>query len=285
MIARSIHKKEPKKTMYIAITAYLSLCPIDGHADMSLLRPAASLNHQPGTALLLHRALDEQEQLDLYRKLCAGACGTSEWSRLMSTESQPNDRPWPLCVWRHPFTEETNSALDMSSVFDLAGHLAERAAGLLRAVSEASDDERELLAKMLDTVEYDSLLSLVYPADGRMVPHVDHGLNGLGLAVSLGAACTFSYGGTDVVLRSGDALFGQFGAVSHEVSCTHSLDSAPTWWHGMSSEGGEGPSHFGRVRCTIQIRSLRHRDEGIARAVVDQLGNQLGRKIRRRETV
>lgn len=254
----------------------------------SLLRPEAGL---PG--VLVRSAMTEQEQFHFYSRLCAGARGSLEAQRLMSREPPPEYRPWPLCVWRHPFTDETNSPLDMSPQLELANQLATRVAAQLRCGDECcmkERDERELLAEALAATRYDSLLSLLYPAGGIMQPHVDTGLGGLGFALSLGAACSFSYGGTETTLRSGDVLFCPFGTVSHEVSQTHSVDSAPDWWHALPAtphtEDGLSVSHFGRARCTVQIRDLRQRDESVANTVKKKLGRQLGHKVRRRrETV
>ena len=64
---------------------------------------------------------------------------------------------------------------------------------------------------------------MLYPVGGALKPHVDEGLVGYGLAVSLGASCVFEIGGDEHVLESGDAVFAPFGQVPHAVLTTHAL--------------------------------------------------------------
>lgn len=187
--------------------------------------------------VVVRAALGDTGQRRLYDGLCAGARGSYEWQRLESDEVQPTDRPWPFCVWRHPYTGETNSRSDPTPLLDWARDVARRAA---RRV----DDAR--LRRDLDAVHYDSMLSVLYAAHGSLRPHIDEGLDGLGCAVSLGASCTFDLGGTNLVLASGDVLFAPFGSVRHAVLDTH--DAVPSWWH-------ESPT-FGRSRCSIQLRAV-----------------------------
>ena len=85
------------------------------------------------------------------------------------------------------------------------------------ATGLAPRDERARLARALRATRLDSLVSILYRARGALRPHVDHGLEGLGLAVSLGSSCEFRYGDEIVELRSGDALFGSFGSVARRV--------------------------------------------------------------------
>ena len=65
------------------------------------------------------------------------------------------------------------------------------------------------------------MVSLLYDQDACLPSHKDDGLPGIGLSISLGAAATFAYGDETICLRSGDALFGRFGHVTHQVSAIH----------------------------------------------------------------
>jgi len=252
---------------------------------LEILRPAPSLASGGAaphgeTAVLVRSALDDGEQSRMYSDLCSAALGSYEWGRLSSDADHPPDRPWPLCVWCHPFTDETNANAEPVPVFGWAQSLARRAANQLRDDGSLAADEAVALGSELKAVEYDSLVSLLYRDGGSLQRHVDRGLDGLGIAVSLGAACTFEYGGGHVELRSGDALFAPFGHVPHQVVLTHAAASALDWWRAMPGQpghdGGSGvapPStHFGRVRCSLQLRdaSRRRAQKGFVRDAAAQ---------------
>ena len=119
--------------------------------------------------------------------------------------------------------------------------------------------ERARLADALEAARLDSLVTIMYRARGSLRSHVDHGLPGLGLTVSLGAPACFRYGGRDVLLRSGDVLCGAFGDVEHSVVATRPLDEAPAWWRSLPAAPSAATeiSRFGRARCSLQIRQAR----------------------------
>ena len=99
--------------------------------------------------------------------------------------------------------------------------------------------------------------------------------------VSLGSSCEFRYGDEIVELRSGDALFGNFGSVArrveinvqldgvtvcypqveHEVVSTRPAATGPAWWRRLPAAPGLAGeiSRFGRARCSLQIRQARDR--------------------------
>ena len=239
-------------------------------------------------AILLPGALDALAQAELYGELCRTTRFTDQWRHLLSDgESPMTARPEPFCVRRwsrsadlafvssllpflsalfddpevggskrapqvfqHPHSGQTNALEKPELVFATARSLAERAADELR------DDATALGLRELC---FDSLVSLLYPAGGALDPHVDRGLPGLGLSLSLGAACSFEYGGTVTVLRSGDALFGAFGAVTHQVLRVHDATTAPDWWRRLPAGQGDDDNMvtFGRARCSLQIRDSR----------------------------
>mmetsp|Transcript_48323 Transcript_48323/g.108869 ORF Transcript_48323/g.108869 Transcript_48323/m.108869 type:complete len:265 (-) Transcript_48323:357-1151(-) len=224
---------------------------------------------------LIRSALTETEQYQLYSTLCTATEGSTEWhllSRSCGTHgsylpAEPGDRPVPLCVWRHPYTGDSNMLREPSRIFQWAHELAEETRQTIVAHDQHPDavacaslcDE---LCSLRD-LRLDSLVSLLYRSAGALRPHVDDNLPGLGLSMSLGASCTFIYGGTEVVLHSGDALWGRFGIVAHQVKRVHAPHTAPDWWEALQWNGNgsvsSAPSHFGRVRCNLQLR--RGRDE------------------------
>ena len=142
----------------------------------------------------------------------------------------------------------------------LASYAARKVASV-DATGLAPRDERARLARALRATRLDSLVSILYRARGALRPHVDHGLEGLGLAVSLGSSCEFRYGDEIVELRSGDALFGNFGSVEHEVVSTRPAATGPAWWRRLPAAPGLAGeiSRFGRARCSLQIRQARDR--------------------------
>lgn len=254
------------------LAAALSLiaCSCIG-SRLEVLRPVEALHAgftQDGAALLIRSALGPTEQLRLYADLCRAAQGSYEWERLASSEHQPPDRPWPLCVWQHPFTDETNANAEPVPVLEWAHALAQQTARHIRTAppERLSPEETARLAEQLDSVNYDSLVSLLYRHGGSLKQHVDKNLDGLGVAVSLGATCTFEFGGEHADLHSGDALFAPFGHVPHQVLSTHSPLTAPEWWQGLlhqpdrSDEGAfSAVTSFGRVRCSLQLRDASKR--------------------------
>ena len=190
--------------------------------------------------IVLRGALAPLEQQRLFGDLCAAASGSYELQRLASDERHTAfQRPWPLCVHNHPFTQETNSRRP-EPVFVWAHALA-------RKTADSATDAA--VAAALERAVFDSLVSVLYPVGGALKPHVDEGLVGYGLAVSLGASCVFEIGGDEHVLESGDAVFAPFGQVPHAVLTTHALSTAPGWWR---------PVSFGRARCSVQLRRGLH---------------------------
>ncbi len=172
-------------------------------------------------------------------------------------------------MWRHPYTQQTNARHTPQLVLDWAHGLAETVARRLGEESPAHG----AAAASIDQAKYDSLISILYAPGGTLRPHVDTDLRGHGLALSLGASCTFDFGGAEVELRSGDVLFAQFGAVRHAVLATQpAAESAPAWWR-------DEARRFGRDRCSLQLRdrawSLRPHptDEGkLVRRTVRRVG-------------
>lgn len=221
-----------------------------------------------GAGLLLPRALNERQQSQMYAYLCANARGTQEWQNLqVDAGSVANatsaERPLPLLVHRHPYTLKSNGAAPsiLTWVRQLAFHAARKVAA---ADGLAPRDERARLARALRATRPDSLVSILYRSRGALQPHVDHGLEGLGLAVSLGSSCEFRYGDEVVELHSGDALFGRFGSVEHEVASIRPVSTGPAWWRDLPAAPGPagGISRFGRARCSLQIRKARDRRRG-----------------------
>ena len=171
-----------------------------------------------GAGLLLPRALNERQQSQMYAYVCANARGTQEWQNLQldagtlacderdmrvpaskfarrvphrSTSCRfktpfPAERPLPLLVHMHPYTLKSNGE-EPRTILTWARQLASYAARKVASV-DATDlaprDERARLARALRATRLDSLVSILYRARGALRPHVDHGLEGLGLAVS-----------------------------------------------------------------------------------------------------
>ena len=207
--------------------------------------------------MLLGGALSNEEQCQLYEHLCASARHTDEFQILSDTQSEPRDRPRPLTVWQHPYTGRSNIESKPQAIFDTASELAERGA---RAMLESDDSNAPILREQLALAQqqHNSLISLLYDEYGTLSSHTDGGLVGLGLSISLGASCTFTYGGQKLVLASGDALFGAFGQVKHKL-WVMPVDSAPAWWRALPKtprdlSGGSSAASFGRVRANLQFR-------------------------------
>ena len=226
---------------------------------ISLIRPTPAALHANDAAILIPSALTDSGQRALYSYLCAAAAGSRE-SQLLA-KSSPRQRPWPLAVWRHPFTEETNARLDPEKLFSWAQGLSQQAAAHLSSLGDCdNDDGLRLLCDELGDLAtrrpYDSMVSLLYDQDACLPSHKDDGLPGIGLSISLGAAATFAYGDETICLRSGDALFGRFGHVTHQVSAIHGAETAPPWWQSLSMAQSESESlsSWGRVRCNVQLR-------------------------------
>ena len=209
------------------------------------------------------------------RDMRAPAC--DEPHQTMFKTPFPAERPLPLLVHKHPYTFKSNGEAPRT-ILTWARQLASYAARKVASVDAtglAPRDERARLARALRATRLDSLVSILYRARGALRPHVDHGLEGLGLAVSLGSSCEFRYGDEIVELRSGDALFGNFGSVEHEVVNRRQLDGvtvcypqvehevptrggdAPAWWRRLPAAGARWRiSRFGRARAVC--RSARH---------------------------
>ena len=233
-------------------------------SSLTLLHPhthPACLN-----LVLVRAAASEAEQQQLYETLCEATRHTAEWSALEQTPPSAAERPLPLCVWRHPYSQRSNARHTPSSVIDWAHGLAATTAAQLR-LHEAHQEA----ADAIDNAKYDSLVSVLYAAGGTLQPHLDKGMCGYGLALSLGAACSFDWGGTAVELKSGDAIFGDFGRVRHAVTTTHSAedDNAPAWWCDAV--------RFGRARCSLQLRDR----AWAARPHPNEPGKMIRRTVRR----
>ncbi|KAL3904365.1 MAG: hypothetical protein SGPRY_011311 [Prymnesium sp.] len=119
--------------------------------------------------------------------------------------------------------------------------LSRRAATQIGRGPPPEEEGVKHLLSQLDDPQFDSLVSLLYDSPGALRPHVDDGLPGVGLSLSLGSACVFEYGGVEMVLSSGDVLIGAFGFVIHQVS-----------------SGDVGTATFGRARCNLQLRRGRY---------------------------
>ena len=88
---------------------------------------------------------------------------------------------------KHPYTLKSNGE-EPRTILTWARQLASYAARKVASVDAtglAPRDERARLARALRATRLDSLVSILYRARGALRPHVDHGLEGLGLAVSL----------------------------------------------------------------------------------------------------
>ena len=217
-------------------------------SQISLLSPA---DGRAATAVLVRDAASEPRQRALYGELCSTVRASDEWHDLSSRRRRLSSdaRPAPLCVWQHPYTKQTNARAKPDAVLDWAHGLARRVAADLhefRGVDPA-------IADAIDRAKYDSLLSVLYAPAGTLQPHIDKGLDGYGLALSFGATCVFSFGGTEIELSSGDVLFAPFGSVEHAVLRTMPLASAPAWWQAIDEQRDEAAT-FGAARCSLQLR-------------------------------
>lgn len=258
------------QALLLAWTAALAR-PTTSLLSLSLVLPA-----EPAcvgdAALHVHSALTDEEQHEIYTELCATSQGSTAWNLLADgTANSAPDTPWPLCVWQHPYTGESNAARPSGAL--AFGHsLARRSAAQLRSSGGALAEDARRLCEQLEAARFTSLVSLLYVESGSLRRHTDDGLPGIGLSLSFGAPSTFEYGGTEVVLASGDALFGAYGRVPHSLLATQSAEAAPAWWHalpelprassaGAASESEDGPSwgpsSFRRVRCNVQLRTGR----------------------------
>lgn len=169
-------------------------------------------------------------------------------------------RPHPLCVWNHPYTGNSNSLRKPEGLLEWASALSRRAATQIGRGPPPEEEGVKHLLSQLDDPQFDSLVSLLYDSPGALRPHVDDGLPGVGLSLSLGSACVFEYGGVEMVLSSGDVLIGAFGFVIHQVSSVSSSDTAPAWWRALPArpQGDVGTATFGRARCNLQLRRGRY---------------------------
>jgi len=240
---------------------------------LSPVSPASPGTHAT-TGLLIREALQPRLQHLLYAQLCSQVVGSREWETLLNAEARA--RPWPLCVWNHPYTGRSNARSKPAGLYSWAEDLARRSAMQLRH----EDCQLFKLCAQLDSVHFDSLVSLLYDQQGSLRPHVDDGLPGLGLSLSLGASCHFDYGGTRLTLQSGDALFGAFGHVAHEVVCMGPSSSAPAWWRTLPEKPStaERVGTFGKVRCNLQLRHGRDED---ARNERRRFAKRAGRSLMR----
>ena len=207
--------------------------------------------------VLIRSALCDSEQRSLYLELCSAADGTAEWQLLskFAAAEQPA-APWPLLIWRHPYTGDSNVPA-RPGVLDWAHSLARRAAGALRAAHCATMSlrpELRRLCQQLEELQPDAALVQLYPPGGTLGEHVDEGLTGLGVSLSLGASAAVLCGGDELTLRSGDALVADFGREPHAVRCTHGAASAPPWWRRLGEQPTTGATTFGRARCNLQLR-------------------------------
>ena len=190
-------------------------------------------------ALLVRGAADERMQEELFAALTA----------VVREQPQKPSRSsaTPLCVFRHPYSDQTNADAKPQAVFDWAHGLAAHVAYELR---QRKGEALAGAADAIDHAKYDSLVSVCYAREGTLPTHVDKGLSGYGLALSLGAACQFDYGGSQVELHSGDALFADFSRIQHSVLATRSVEAtAPTWWGHADVE-----RRYGAARCSVQLR-------------------------------
>lgn len=232
-------------------------------SSLTLLHPRAD----PDAAAVLVRAgANQATQQQLYEALCGAAWQTAEWFALEQTQPSAVERPLPLCVWRHPYSQRSNAQHAPSTVLDWAHGLAARTAAELRMQSHHT------AADAIDNAKYDSLVSVLYAAGGTLQPHVDQGLHGYGLALSLGSTATFDWGGTAVELESGDVVFGDFGRVRHAVTATHCAEDegTPVWWRNAV--------RFGRTRCSLQLRDR----AWAARPHPTEPGKMIRRTVRKR---
>eukprot|EP00965_Chrysotila_dentata_P230510 6197814-Pleurochrysis_carterae.AAC.1 len=206
--------------IFVCAVGLSSCAMLSAHTNQQLSSRICLIDPGPSyqasdVAILVRSALDDEQQYNLYRALCKASYGSYEWQRLACQSSYAADRPLPLCVWQHPYTGESNVPLRPHRCFRWACNLAERTAYRLPN-NRQFPDAFHCIGVDLQTVQFDSLVTLLYGEAGELPAHVDDGLPGLGLSVSLGSACTFRYGDKHIVLKSGDALFGRFGLVDHQ---------------------------------------------------------------------
>ena len=243
--------------LLLPMTSALSVvqphAPVDAACELAVVHPDKGC-----PAVLIRAALDERQQRALYEDLCRSVAQSEEWKVLADTMSEPRYQPRPLAVWNHPYTGRSNMPSQPRPVFDVACRLQNCVACELSR--REGDATALMLRTRLEDTRYDSLISLLYDEEGTLSSHVDGGLRGLGLSLSLGASCTFSYGGRKIDLASGDALFGDFGHVRHKV-WVWPADTAPSWWLSlpkaradMKPEEGSYSCSFGRARCNVQFR-------------------------------
>ena len=220
-------------------------------------------------AVLIREAACNTAQHELFSILLDAVRGTQE-SAAMSQQSCSSDRPIPLCVWQHPYTRQTNAKYKPQALFDWAHALADHVAGKLQ-VAHHDAVSLSKVASSIDNAKYDSLVSILYSPTGSLAHHVDTGMQGYGMALSLGAHCTFDFGGTEIQLRSGDVLFADFGHIEHAVLCTAPASTAPQWWQTCSP-------FF--ARCSVQLRDR----AWSSRPHPTQPGIRIRRTVRLRES-
>ena len=92
---------------------------------ISLLQPQGE---GAPAAVLVHAAVSDAQQQVLYGALCDAAQETYEWQALSLSSPSAAERPYPLCVWRHPYTQQTNARHTPHLVLDWAHGLAEAVA-------------------------------------------------------------------------------------------------------------------------------------------------------------
>ena len=194
---------------------------------------------------VLRAALNETEQLWLYRELYAMCKGTAEFRMLQETSSEAvqddiGRRPQPFVSWLHPYTRKSTACARPTELLGWAQRL-------MHALAPGSASHR-----------VDSMLAQLYVPGGGLLPHRDEDLS-WGLGVSLGSTARFECRPDDgpvvpIVLESGDVLVGEFGLMRHAVDVPV-RGRRPGWWEQVDA-------FRCRTRCNVLFRqALTHAEQ------------------------
>ena len=178
--------------------------PVPPHSPPPLTAPPFEwLRTGAGCALLVRGAMSEEEQAREYEGLCLPVRFSAEYRLLSSGAPQPADHPWPLCLWRHPFSGESNVREEPATLNWGRRLMCQLASSVKEELEERSSGEGQrrqrpwegvevaaaaLFGEQLASACLGSLVAQLYTLEGCLREHVDQGLTGLG-ACSRSALC------------------------------------------------------------------------------------------------
>jgi len=206
-----------------------------------------------GSGWLIKNFLDEQLQQKFYTMSVEVSSGSKEHVGLHNSIST-SSTAHPLAYYKLVYTGRSNCYEEqVKPFFSFADKLWE----------SLRKNKRPLKFPHNVSPKFNSFYSQLYPESSAMDLHKDQYVD-WGISVSIGASCIFLFGDHEVTLSSGDVFVADFSKVTHGVE---SIDpeTTPKWFntgYKVECDGEEKIIEtFGRIRCSIQIREVKDRDE------------------------